>query len=205
MKYIAYYRVSTTKQGDSGLGLEAQQATVKSFLSGHTPYLEFTEVESGRKTNRPQLEMALIACKLHGATLIIAKLDRLARNVHFVSGLMESDVEFVACDHPHANRMVLHMMAAVAEYESELISQRTKAALKAAKARGVVLGTHGKRLQKRARKFAESLRDVFEDFQESGLTYRQMANALENMNIPAFSGTSWNATSVMRTLKRLEQ
>src|SRR4051794_1999837 len=141
MTYIAYYRVSTDRQGASGLGLEAQRATVLRHLATDQLAAEYTEVESGKKhTNRPQLLAALQECRKRRATLVIAKLDRLGRNVAFISALMESGAEFVCCDNPHANRLMLHMLAAFAEHEREQISQRTKAALAAAKARGVKLG-----------------------------------------------------------------
>lgn len=131
--YIAYYRVSTAAQGQSGLGLEAQTLAVARF-AGATPILgEYTEVESGKShTNRPQLAAALGHAKRERATLLIAKLDRLARNVHFISGLMESGVDFVATDLPQANRLTIHIMAAMAEHEREMISQRTKAGMQAA-------------------------------------------------------------------------
>jgi hypothetical protein len=128
---VAYYRVSTEKQGRSGLGLEAQQEAVRSYLNGGawTLVAEVVEVESGKKNDRPRLAEALRLCRLHGAVLIIAKLDRLARNVAFISNLMESGVEFTAVDFPQANRLTVHILAAVAEHEREMISKRTKDAL----------------------------------------------------------------------------
>ncbi len=140
---IPYYRVSTRKQGRSGLGLEAQQAEVWSFAAqnGGDILAEYTEVETGKRADRPELTKAIAHAKLSGATLVIAKLDRLARNVHFTAGLMNSGVDFVACDNPNANRLTIHILAAVAEDEAHRISARTKAALKAAKARGVRLGS----------------------------------------------------------------
>jgi DNA invertase Pin-like site-specific DNA recombinase len=142
MQIISYLRVSTAKQGASGLGLEAQRAAVAAYVSAgsHTLVTEYVEVESGTKAARPQLAAALTSCRLHRATLVIAKLDRLARNVAFIANLMDGAVEFVACDMPHANRLTLHLLAAIAEHEREMISQRTRAALQAAKARGVRLG-----------------------------------------------------------------
>src|SRR5271165_1885070 len=141
-RFVSYYRVSTAQQGASGLGLEAQREAVSRHVAGAKGAIvaEFTEVESGKKNDRPQIAAALAACRLRRATLVIAKLDRLARNVHFISSLMESGVDFVACDNPHATRLTIHILAAVAEHEREMISQRTIAALAAAKARGVKLG-----------------------------------------------------------------
>lgn len=134
---IAYYRVSTRKQGESGLGLDAQRALVQTYGS---PIAEYTEIESGKVAARPELKKAIAHAKAIGATLVVAKLDRLARNVLFIATLMESGVDFVAADMPAANRFTLHVMAAVAEQEALMISERTKAALQAAKARGVKLG-----------------------------------------------------------------
>jgi DNA invertase Pin-like site-specific DNA recombinase len=145
-KFVSYLRVSTQKQGRSGLGLEAQRHDVETYLNGGRWKLiqELVEVESGKRSdNRPQLQKALSLCRIHRATLVVAKLDRLARNVAFISALMEAGVEFVACDMPAANKMTIHVMAAMAEQEARAISARTIAALAAAKARGKVLG--GKR------------------------------------------------------------
>src|SRR5437016_13166879 len=139
-KYIAYYRVSTARQGRSGLGLEAQRQAVQTHLRGEKPIREFTEVESGRRSDRPKLAEALAACRVHKAALVIAKLDRLARNVAFVSNLMDAGVEFEAVDFPQANRLTIHILAAVAEHEARMISERTRAALAAAKERGRLLG-----------------------------------------------------------------
>jgi DNA invertase Pin-like site-specific DNA recombinase len=141
-KFISYLRVSTDKQGRSGLGLEAQREAVAGYLNGGSWQLvnEFVEVESGRKDERPQLAAALEACRRNKATLVIAKLDRLSRRVSFISAIMDSGIDFVAVDQPHATRLTLHILAAVAEHEREMISARTKAALAAAKARGRKLG-----------------------------------------------------------------
>ena len=128
--YVAYYRVSTDRQGESGLGLEAQRAAVARFVGAVPLLAEFQEIESGKShTNRPQLTAAMELCRKQKATLVIAKLDRLARDVHFISGLMKSGVEFVAVDMPHANRLTVHILAAVAEHEREMISARTKSPL----------------------------------------------------------------------------
>src|SRR3954470_16957622 len=141
-RFVAYYRVSTDRQGRSGLGLEAQREAVRCYLNGGNWVLAdtVTEVESGKRNDRPELDRALGLCRLYGAPLVVAKLDRLARNVAFISKLMESGVEFVAADFPQANRLTIHILAAVAEHEAEMVSKRTKAALAAAKARGQRLG-----------------------------------------------------------------
>src|SRR6202047_3345945 len=145
-KFVAYFRVSTDRQGKSGLGLEAQREAVMSYLNGGrwTLTAEFTEVESGKRSdNRPELEKAIAACKRLKAKLVIAKLDRLSRNLAFIAALMESGVEFLAVDIPHANKLTVHILAAVAQHEREMISERTKAALQAAKKRGQRLGNPG--------------------------------------------------------------
>jgi DNA invertase Pin-like site-specific DNA recombinase len=141
-KFVAYFRVSTDKQEKSGLGLDAQRKAVEDYLNGGTWSLvgKFTEVESGKRNQRPELEKALAVCKRNRAKLVIAKIDRLSRNLAFIATLMDSGVEFVAVDNPHANKLTVHILAAVAQHEREMIAQRTKDALQAAKARGVVLG-----------------------------------------------------------------
>ena len=141
-KYVSYFRVSTDKQGKSGLGLEAQKSSVGHYIEKyHGEVLDsFTEIESGKKADRPELEKALRRCKLTGATLVIAKLDRLSRDVAFIANLQKSKVEFVCVDMPDANTLTIGMMAVLAQYERELISERTKAGLAAAKKRGVKLG-----------------------------------------------------------------
>ena len=142
-KFIAYFRVSTDRQGKSGLGLEAQREAVMKYLNGGRWTLvgEFTEIESGKRDDRPELEKALAACKKQKAKLVIAKLDRLGRSLALIAALMESGVEFVVVDNPHANKLTIHILAAVAQHERELISERTKAALAAVKKRGKRLGT----------------------------------------------------------------
>jgi DNA invertase Pin-like site-specific DNA recombinase len=141
-KFVAYFRVSTDKQGKSGLGLEAQREAVLTYLDGGRWSLvqEFVEVESGKRNDRPELAAALAACKKHKAKLIIAKLDRLSRNLAFIATLMDSGVEFIAVDNPHANKLTVHILAVVAQHEREMIGQRTRDALQAAKARGKKLG-----------------------------------------------------------------
>jgi DNA invertase Pin-like site-specific DNA recombinase len=135
-KFVSYLRVSTARQGASGLGLEAQRATVAAYVAPDSILREFVEVESGKRADRPQLAAAIAFARMTGARLVIAKLDRLARNVAFVANLMDSGVDFVACDMPEANRLTVHIMAAMAEAEARAISERTKAALAAKRARG---------------------------------------------------------------------
>ena len=140
MKYVVYYRVSTKKQGLSGLGLEAQKTIVDNYIKGNTVIAEFTEIETGKAANRPQLNMAMECCKANNATLLVAKLDRLARNLHFVTSLQAANIDFICCDMPTANRLTIHIIAAIAENEAQLISQRTKQALAEKKKQGVKLG-----------------------------------------------------------------
>jgi DNA invertase Pin-like site-specific DNA recombinase len=220
-KFVSYLRVSTVKQGGSGLGLEAQREAVKCYLDGGRWNLieEVVEVESGKKNDRPAISEALRLCRLHGAKLVIAKLDRLARNVHFISSLMESGVEFVAVDMPQANKLTIHIMAAMAEHEAEAISTRTREALKAARARGVKLGgqrgsvkrmramaekgSQAAALARReaARKRREDLLPILAALQEAGCsTLQRLADGLNERKIPAPRGGSWSAAQVRRVL-----
>ena len=212
-RYIAHFRVSTDRQGKSGLGLDAQQQAVRDFLAGRGALLEtFTEIESGRKNDRPQLAAALDACRKHKATLIIAKLDRLARNVFFISGLMESGVEFIAVDMPEANRLTIHILAAVAEHEREMISQRTKSALQAAKARGTKLGSpqpkkgaaiRSRVLQEKADRFAANVLPVIRGLQAQGITSNKaLARALNLRGIPTANKRQWYGSTVRNLLHR---
>ena len=174
-KFVSYLRVSTNRQGQSGLGLDAQREAVSGYLShrDHEHIGEMVEVESGSKSSRPVLSEALATCKREKAILVIAKLDRLARNVAFISSLMETGVDFVAVDAPYANKLMLHILSAFAEHEREQISIRTKAALAAAKARGVELGKNGKLLARQnriaAQNFAETLRPDLETGLQEGI------------------------------------
>lgn len=215
-KFVAYFRVSTQKQGVNGLGMDAQRETVRQFLiSGGELVGEFVEVETGKGANalskRPQLAAALALCKKTGAKLLIAKLDRLARNVHFVSGLMESKVKFVACDMPEANDLTIHVMAAFAEHEAKRISQRTKEGLAAAKARGVVLGAAGSVNLRRnvlERHFAavdaaRNLRPVLDGFKAQGLSQRKMVHALNEAGLKTPKGGEWSLVQLQRVLARL--
>jgi DNA invertase Pin-like site-specific DNA recombinase len=217
-KFVAYYRVSTQRQGRSGLGLDAQQQAVRDYLNGGDWRLvaEVTEVESGKRSDRPKLAEALKLCRLHGATLIIAKLDRLARNVAFISNLMESGVDFHAVDFPQANRLTVHILAAVAEHEAKAISERTKAALAAAKRRGVKLGgyrgtTMTKAMRraataaivKRADDRAADLAPTIAELQANGATsLRAIAAGLNERGIPTARGGQWSAVQVARVLDR---
>ena len=140
MKYVIYYRVSTKKQGLSGLGLEAQKTIVENYIKNSIVVAEFTEIETGKSANRPQLNKALECCKQHNATLLVAKLDRLSRNLHFVTSLQNAGIDFVCCDMPTANRLTIHIISAIAENEAQLISLRTKQALAEKKKQGVKLG-----------------------------------------------------------------
>lgn len=210
VSYVAYYRVSTKEQGRSGLGLEAQRAGVRAHLHTVCGELvgEFTEVESGRKRNRPQLAAALDACRRNKARLIIARLDRLGRNVAFVSSLMESRVDFVAADNPHATRFVVHVMAAMAEEESRLISERTKGALSAAKARGVKLGVTGiDRARENiatADEFAAQMAPIILDLQDEGITaQRAICEELNARGIKAANGGCWHLRTLQRLLTRI--
>ena len=149
MGYVAYYRVSTAKQGSSGLGLDSQKSIVRNYISPDKLDFEFTEIESGKKNNRPILIEAIQKCKENNHTLIIAKLDRLSRNVSFVSALMDSGIKFICCDMPHANELTIHIISAIAENERKLISERTKGALAEKKKQGYKLGTPNLTMQDR--------------------------------------------------------
>ena len=212
-KAIAYLRVSTDRQGRSGLGLEAQREAVARYVAEGQLELvsEYLEVETGKGSNalakRPQLLAALTEAKRSKARLVLAKLDRLARNVHFVSGLMETGVDFAVADMPHADRFQLHLYAALAEKEAEVISQRTKAALAAAKARGTVLGKHGATLasQNKADALARlgPLSSRLTAMRGDGLSVRQIAAQLNQEGIASPGGGRWHPTNLQRALKRI--
>lgn len=218
-KFVAYYRVSTQKQGQSGLGLEAQQAAVAAYLNGGAWELvgEFVEVETGKGANaldrRPQLRAALNVSRKHGATLIIAKLDRLARNVHFVSGLLETGCDFVAADMPQANKVMIQMHAVMSEWERDQISARTKAALAAAKARGVKLGAAGpanlkRNIEERVRvadAFAHKLSGLIRGFQAAGMSQRKMISELNQLGIPTPKGGAWSLIQLQRLIRRIAE
>jgi DNA invertase Pin-like site-specific DNA recombinase len=208
--YVAYFRVSTDKQGITGLGMDAQREAVGRYVQNRGQIVsEFIEVESGRKDNRPQLSAALDECRKRRAVLLIARLDRLARNVAFIANLMNSDVKFVAVDMPQANRLTIHILAAVAEHEREMISQRTKAALAAAKARGIKLGNprYQEALARARAALAykppppEVLR-LITDWRTQGDVLRRIASRLNGLNIRTQQGCQWYAATVRAALLR---
>lgn len=215
-KFIAYYRVSTDRQGRSGLGVEAQREAVTRYLNGGDWQLlnEFVEVESGKRDdNRPQLAAALAACRKHKATLVIAKLDRLSRNMAFIANMMDSKVEFVAVDQPFATRLTLHILAAVAEHERGMISERTKAALAAKKAQGVKLGNRtnlaeaqakgGEAMKREADRFAANIMPVIEQINRAGVTsYNGIAKALNDRGVKTAKGGTWAAATVRNIMLR---
>ena len=224
---IAYYRVSTKQQGDSGLGLEAQRAAVEAYARQASARIlaSYREVESGKLADRPELARALAHARRSRATLVVAKLDRLARNVAFLSALMRSGVDFVCCDNPHANKLTIHILAAVAEDEAERISARTKAALQAAKVRGVLLGSsrpgHWKGREKArlaglargravaaklaSRTAAEAYSDLapmMREWRGAGLTLEGIADKLNGEGHTTRRGKPWNPVQVARVLAR---
>ena len=213
-KFVSYYRVSTDRQGRSGLGLEAQKEAVQQRLDRGRWQLiaEFLEIESGKRARRPQLDAALAACKKHKAKLVVAKLDRLSRNVSFLLKLIDSDVEVFFADLPELNgamgRFMLTTMASVAELEAGLISERTKAALKAAKARGVRLGRYGAevlepKFKEEARRRAVELTSVIAELRSKDLSLAQMAAELNRRKVATPRGGRWDHSSVRNVLKRL--
>lgn len=211
---ITYYRVSDPKQGESGLSLAAQRASVHAFAKadGYRVEQEFTEVESGYNSRRPVLQRALEICARSNATLLIARLDRLARNVYFTAKLLKSKVEFIAIDNPHATKLIIHVMAAVAEEEHDLNSKRTKAALQVAKERGVVLGRYGRDVLSKlnhcnALAFAGRMKPLIADLKGQGIsTVRALSDALNRLHVPTYRNREdlrWHPNSVHNLLKRI--
>lgn len=209
MKYVAYYRVSTKKQGQSGLGLEAQKAQVHNFTKGCTDCIvaEYTEVESGKVNDRTELKKAMAAAKAEGAILLIAKLDRLSRNAGFIFALRDSGVQFVCADMPEANTLTIGIFAVMAQHERELISSRTKAGLQAAKVRGTKLGTPAN-LTNTARAKAVKVRsakaragnlqaaELIKLYRSNGLTYRAIVEKLNTSGYTTNRGNKWAVSSV---------
>lgn len=221
-RFVSYLRVSTERQGVSGLGLDAQRQSIENYLNGGDWEIleEFVEHESGRSKDRPKLIQALESCKRTGSTLVIAKLDRLARNVLFVSNLMESGVDFLAVDFPYANKLTIHILAAVAEHEAEMISVRTKDALAQAKKRGVKLGTPenltkdaaekgrilgNQTIANLANEFTKMIYPIISNYRSEGLSYRQIASRLESSGIKTSrGGDNWSTASARNILKRFD-
>ncbi len=210
-RFFTYLRVSTARQGEAGLGMSAQRSAVEAFVRQHGGSIaaEFVEVESGKRSDRPELAKALEAARKGKGTLLIAKLDRLARNVAFISAMMEAGVDFVACDQPYASRLTLHILTAVAEDEARRISERTKAALAAAKARGTKLGspvarkTIAKARAARssyAQKANATTRAVIKDIQASGVTTLVgVARSLQARGVRTPAGRlNWQPVQVSR-------
>jgi DNA invertase Pin-like site-specific DNA recombinase len=223
MNVVAYYRVSTAAQGRSGLGLDAQRHAVAHYCQGHSSEIlcEFVEVESGKKNDRPELAKALHHAKVTGSTLVVAKMDRLSRNAAFLLALRDSGARLLAADNPDVNDMTVGILAVVAEEERKAISERTRAALKAAKARGIRLGNpHGAAALRRAAKgnnaaleairnaadrHAADLLPVIDQLRAEGRrSLRQLAAALNQRHFRAPRGGEWHATSVKNLLARLE-
>ncbi len=219
MNYVSYLRVSTTRQGISGLGLEAQRKAGTDFGACRGEVLsEYCEIESGKRADRPQLALALADAKRSGAVLLIAKLDRLSRNVAFIANLLEGGVEIVAADNPNANRMMLQMYSVFAEEEGRAISERTKAALAAAKARGVKLGwaipsragqqqeaaqKGAEQIKSAADQFAANIMPVIEQVKATGTTsLRGIAGQLNQRGLKTARGGAWYAGTVQNILAR---
>lgn len=216
-KYIAYYRVSSKQQGISGLGLEAQKNLVYTFLKGIKPIDEFTDIESGtsKGNDRKGLKEALKRCKEHNAILIIAKLDRLSRNVSFISKLMESEVEFIATDMPQANKFTIHIFSALAEQEAQFISERTQVALQEAKKKGKKLGSP-QNLTREARKKGtlSRMKKALENennrratamivsMKKDNLSYRKIAENLNESGFVTSTGKKFSSSQVFTLYER---
>jgi len=207
-KAVSYLRVSTAKQGKSGLGLEAQRASIGRLLGekGTELVKEFVDIETGSRNERNGLEDAMAYAKKTDALLVIAKLDRISRRVSFIAALMESGIKFAIADLPNANAFQIHIYAALAQEERRLISERTKAALQAAKQRGIVLGKTGAALAERniqaANSFARSVKDMLVDLRDSGMTYKEIADDMNDKRIPSFTGGKWHGMTVKRAYSR---
>lgn len=216
-RYISYLRVSTDKQGEHGHGINAQRQAISSYLAiqGGELLGEFVEVESGKRNDRPELHNAISRCQVSRATLIIAKLDRLSRNVAFIANLMDAGIDFVACDNPYATRLTIHILAAIAEHERDMISRRTKEALAAAKTKGVVLGgARGTQItdqmrrasvasrQRKSMAYLTSILPTINQLKANGHSLGSTARKLNDMRIYTVRGGQWTATAVKRVLKK---
>ena len=211
-------RQSTAKQERSGLGIEAQRDIISSFVKEDVILAEYVETESGRKSDRPKLQEALALCRKTNSVLIVAKLDRLSRNVAFTSKLLESDVEITFCDFPQANRLILHIISSIAEYEANLISQRTRQSLKAKKERGVKLGKSENLMNKhneaiahsnqtnriKAQNNANNMRAValLRSMVKEGLTISQMTKQLNEQGFVSSKGCKFQIVQVQRLIQR---
>lgn len=210
MKAVGYLRVSTKNQGKSGLGIEAQREKINQFICSCAGELvaEYVDVESGSRNERDALQQAIAHTKKINGTLVIAKLDRISRRVSFIAGLMESGINFKVAEMSDATEFQLHIYAALAQEERRLISERTKAALASAKARGVKLGRNGKTLAKQnkqeAKKFAGTIKDHLLVLRGQGLSFRKMAEALNDQEIRSYNGGLWYAATVQRAYERIE-
>jgi DNA invertase Pin-like site-specific DNA recombinase len=215
-KFIALYRVSTSKQARSGLGLDAQKAAVRAYLDGGNWQLiaEFVEVESGKKLRRSQLDAAIERCKMCAATLVISRFDRLTRNLSVLCKLRDNGIRFVAVDNANATELTVNILISVAQEEARLISERTKQALAASKARGTVLGGYrggpvpdahlgAKARQEAADGFAALVGPMMREMRESGLSLRQIAAKLTADSIQTVAGGQWTATAVRNVLQRV--
>lgn len=228
-KYIAYYRVSTRKQGESGLGLAAQREAVERYVSVACGEIirEFTEIESGKRSDRPKLAEALALTKRSGGVLVVAKLDRLARNVNFLTSLQNAGVDFVCCDNPTANKLTIQILAVMAEHEREMISKRTKEGLAAAKARGVILGSRreghwdgledrrragaakggleaGKRHKADAAHAYDDILPVMAQMRACGETLQGIADHLNGEGYKTRRNRDWSPSTVRNVLKQCE-
>lgn len=220
--FVAYYRVSTNKQGAKGNGILAQKELVHNFLNGGSWKLldEFTEVESGKKDDRPELARAIKICQLKNAKLLVSKLDRLSRDVHFITSLMKSDVRFIVAEMPEMTELTCHIYAAMAQHERKMISDRTKAGLAQAKKRGVKLGNpalwHGEQIKgsgdttvarivktNKADDYASKMKDIIEDIMSEGCkTLRSVATELNQRGFTTRRNKQWTANSVRLTIQR---
>ena len=221
-KYVVYYRVSTKRQGRSGLGLKGQENAVMAFLNGSKSRIvaEYTEIESGKRDDRPQFQKAVKSAQENDATLLVAKLDRLSRDLHFVTGLQKEGIDFTACDMPDANRLTINIIAVMAQQEREMISERTRTALKAAKAKGRKLGAANRKIKKalrakgwknsiktrreRALRFAENLRPKIEELRISeGKPLQKIVDHFNSYAVPAPMGGGWSISQLQRVMTRL--
>ncbi len=213
--YIAYLRVSTDKQGEQGHGISAQRQAIASYLGtcGGELLEEYVEVESGKKNERPELQKAISRCKMSRATLIIAKLDRLSRNLAFIVNLMDSGIDFIACDNPFANKLTIHILAAIAEHEREMISRRTREALVAAKAKGIKLGGYRGTMmteeirqealstrRAKSREYSANVAPLIQKHLETEHSLNAIARFLNQQKIVTVRGGKWTAKSISRIL-----